>query len=564
MKEGSNNYNHTQEESPVVIEGIEIWKNPSMGDGEQYAWGYGEGEAKRIENVVLPKIDLKDPDKFEESYLNITSLGACSGENRDQMIGRDLTSKTFYSQYIENLNNTQGGDEGSNYILSQYLTTVDNGLFLENFGNSVRKIDFDKNHFALVLDDSLKLIEKNKFNEYKDRMKRLGVPKRDIKNINETLFFSKNSKEIDNELSMSGVLNPANKKEIDLFEKLFSNKALRAPIEKDLGISFSQTNLIELFNFFSYIKNKTNEEAGQLRSFLNKYGGSGLRTFLSMEQGGQEMGGKILDLGAKLRQEESEKIFEGYSKLIDTAEKIKELLSKSIEGSDLDIPSKEKLPYELYEALMIRAKDILVGANSIAMEDITKLNIEDVLNAIEGVTTMLDILADMPEQKNYDFTLINKTANGLKLRVDDKTKGYEYELKTFVRPRKERNAQARINFELNFDTVVPNENLKKAFFNSTKSHKQNNLMEGSNLRIGIDREDHEEAGRAHVSLDMGRAYREDDELSRTGDVLGNFFEEAVDSHHTTETFSPEFGEEETFASIAEMFRLYLNELQEKQ
>ena len=140
--------------------------------------------------------------------------------------------------------------------------------------------------------------------------------------------------------------------------------------------------------------------------------------------------------------------------------------------------------------------------------------------AIEGITLMVTILADLATRKEFEYTQIRQTQENLfKFGVTD-TLGYEYGLKIFIRPKAEKNAQARVNFELSFDTNNPNRELQKAFQNEIISHTQNKKTTHSVLRIGIDREDY--GGNESLSLDVGRSEHSDTELTRSGDVLGNF------------------------------------------
>jgi hypothetical protein len=288
------------------------------------------------------------------------------------------------------------------------------------------------------------------------------------------------------------------------------------------------------------------------------FGKDGIRTFLSVEQGGPEMGKMITELSnlKNIHENLIKNIFEGYSILLDEAEKLKEKMSevKEVEGVNPELLN--KMPFQIYNALLLRTKDILLGSYLLVKNgELNGLNIIDVRKAIDGVSLMLKILNDLKTEKEFSFKEINKTEKNFKYEITDKKTKYKYGLKIFLRPRAEKNAQARVNIELSFDTDNPNEELKKAFLSKIESHTQNKIMNGSVLRIGIDRE---ERDGGQVSLDIGRSAHNDEELTRTGDVLGNLLAVASpDGHHTTEAFDPRFAEEENFSQIVKLFENYL-------
>ena len=335
--------------------------------------------------------------------------------------------------------------------------------------------------------------------------------------------------------------------DIILVNKVFS---LRKKIFK---ISTQGINFQEMIIFLKFISDCNDELYEKFINFKNNFKDVGVRTFLSLEHGGFAMGQKILELGSVLEQENAQRIFNGYAEIIDQADQLQSRLEQELKNKD-DISKslKDKIPYQLYDALLLRAKDILVGAHMVVSGTIEgKLDIDGVCNALSGVSIMLDILNDLGTEQKYRFQKTFETKQNHKYIVNDPRVGYDYGLKLFLRSHTEKNAQARINFELSFDTDNPNPVLQKSFYNEIISHTQNKTIVGSTLRIGIDREDYNGIG--HVSLDFGRSERKDDELTRTGDVLGNLLSYAsISGHHTTDPFSPEFGEPELFAQLVNL------------
>jgi len=80
------------------------------------------------------------------------------------------------------------------------------------------------------------------------------------------------------------------------------------------------------------------EENNKIISFGKNFKKDGVKTFLSIEQGGKEMGDKIIGLGEKLPEEVSQKVFEKYGEIINTADKAEEEI-KNIFGN-IDISDK--------------------------------------------------------------------------------------------------------------------------------------------------------------------------------------------------------------------------------
>ena len=346
------------------------------------------------------------------------------------------------------------------------------------------------------------------------------------------------------------------KNKYDIYNfSLLQLEPIRKGIEEKFQIKLSDLNLLEQFHFLNFLKSKKEREIITTNDFCKKFGFQGLRTFLSIEHGGKEMGDKILELGEMLPEKEAGEIFKGYSKLINTALLLQQTLEKAIKKENDS--SFNQLPFQIHDALLLRAKDILIGAYMIAKEDgKEKLNTEDVIKALEGITLTLDILADIENKKKYNFSQqIANDENLFKYKISDKT-GHDYNLKIFIRPTPEKSAQARVNIELSFDTKHPNIELQKVFYNEIIFNKENKKTSGSVLRIGIDREEY--GGIGQLSLDIGRSERISKEFSRTGDTLGNLLVKAsVEGHHTVSPFDKKFGEQEIFSKIAFILRDYL-------
>jgi len=357
---------------------------------------------------------------------------------------------------------------------------------------------------------------------------------------------------VNKELKIDNINEEIREEYISMIDPKFAEK-----IQEELNFEIKELSITEQIYFLNYVSSIKNSEAYKIKDFSKIFGVTGFKTFLSLEHGGQEMGDKILELAEILPEKDAQFIFEDYSEMLKTANHLKDRIKEN-KNSELEAEFRNKLADEVSEAVVLRAKDILLSAHHVATNKSEKFSVSDVRNSLDGITKMLSIIGDLGEGQDYDFSAIQENEFGKKFSVIEKETKQMYELKTFVRSKAEKNAQARINFELNFDTKYPNKILKDAFHNMIISHKQDKVMEGSVLRVGIDREDFE--GKPKLSLDFGRSEREDEELTRTGDVLGNLLSEIdKEGHHTTGTFSPEFAEEENFSKIAELFLKYIKD-----
>lgn len=112
----------------------------------------------------------------------------------------------------------------------------------------------------------------------------------------------------------------------------FQTESIRESFQKRSSVSLTDLTLAEQFYFFEYTKNLKNSEANTLYDFTKKYEVEGMRTFLSLGQGGEQMGAKIMTLGEKLPGESAKILFKKYSEIVDEVNKITTFLSDSLGG----------------------------------------------------------------------------------------------------------------------------------------------------------------------------------------------------------------------------------------
>lgn len=169
-----------------------------------------------------------------------------------------------------------------------------------------------------------------------------------------------------------------------MFEfRSFINPEIRAQLEKEFSIDFREIPLKEQIYFLTSITNRTNETIKPVQQFTKKFKGAGLRTFLSIEQGGKEMGDKILALGdpEKLPKEIADKIFEKYGEIIDKADNTEEEIRK-IFGSE-NIP--DRVLSSVKETLLKRGAKMLSDLGDKVMDEKFVANEQEILDELDEI-----------------------------------------------------------------------------------------------------------------------------------------------------------------------------------
>jgi len=165
------------------------------------------------------------------------------------------------------------------------------------------------------------------------------------------------------------------------------------------GIRFNNLSFPEQGEYLIYHKSTTEDQRETLFDFLQRYGENGLRTFLSIEHGGREMGEKILTIGEKYPQEVSDKIFAKYGELVDTANSVESYLENEFQEADVVTVR------QTAENLLLRGKALLstlADAENLQSEDIL-LKLERMKDEVFLYTASVKALRDTDE----DFKLEN-------------------------------------------------------------------------------------------------------------------------------------------------------------
>lgn len=141
--------------------------------------------------------------------------------------------------------------------------------------------------------------------------------------------------------------------------KASSSLGFRSYIQETLAIDLSTVNIKNQLYFLNFIQGKTEEELSRFREFIKKSKDeqgkvNKLKTFLSIEQGGEKMGEKILALGDKLPEESCKVLFKTYGEMVDATNDVADLLK-----SNLGEKATPELIQSTQESLLLSGKDLL-------------------------------------------------------------------------------------------------------------------------------------------------------------------------------------------------------------
>lgn len=332
---------------------------------------------------------------------------------------------------------------------------------------------------------------------------------------------------------------------INDFDFLMNKETLKA-VEKEFGINISNLSVNEQYWLLQMLKTRDMTEIEPVKEFVKQYGSSGLRTFLALDYG-KELGDKIVEIGLENPEKLAGEVFDRYASLIDKSESLRAKMSEALNKESENLG---EFANYIQEAFLRRAKDLLLASGK---------DVKGVLKAMDGLHLFLRIAGDLNVGESYSWEVQESGDPQVKrYRVQDETSAYI--LRVSTRPEQNSAGQARINFELDFDTDRPNIAMQEAFKQVNEYPQAKELRkqrkEESVLRIGLDLDNRN--GKSEVSLDFGRSKFEGEKIKRSGDVLGNLLA-LSGTNHTPESFPPEFSSPEKFKQIVLSFEAYLHE-----
>lgn len=110
--------------------------------------------------------------------------------------------------------------------------------------------------------------------------------------------------------------------------ELYSEE-MRPILETTYGFSIDKLTLREQRYFMDYLMTTPTSQIEEIQQFVKTYGVTGIRTFLSLEHGGQEMGSAILKIAESLPVGAANEIFNKYTELADAAQNFESWLAQN-------------------------------------------------------------------------------------------------------------------------------------------------------------------------------------------------------------------------------------------
>ena len=176
-------------------------------------------------------------------------------------------------------------------------------------------------------------------------------------------------------------------------------------LEDEFKFNLSKFSIQEQFYFLEYIQIQTNKSIKPVKEFTKKYGNNGFRTFLSIEQGGKEMGDKIITLGEKLPKDSAEVLFAKYAELVDIGENVSTELKNTI-GKEVPVDFEQVVR----EHLLIKGKDMLSSYGDKAKNcegktciDLAQELTEKLKHAKGSMILFASVCRNLVEQGEFDF-----------------------------------------------------------------------------------------------------------------------------------------------------------------
>ena len=178
-------------------------------------------------------------------------------------------------------------------------------------------------------------------------------------------------------------------------------------LSEKFGISLEKFSPREQF-MIAKMFNSGEKRSKRLDNFVIDFGDIGLKSFLSLEHGGQEMGQKILNIGEKYDQETADKIFAKYAELADYAQDSAQYLVKEFNIKD------EAKAQEIAEHLLRRGKALL----AVCAEE--NLSSEQVIDKLSSIKAEVDIFKEsfkLVKSGGENFSLENINVIQLKIKA---------------------------------------------------------------------------------------------------------------------------------------------------
>ena len=179
--------------------------------------------------------------------------------------------------------------------------------------------------------------------------------------------------------------NNTDKKDLALF-KISSSLFFRDYIKKTMNVDMSTLSIANQFYFLDFIQNKTEDEVREVVNFVKSSNdetekNNKIKTFLSIEHGGKQMGDKILELGNKLPPGLVGKVFAKYGQIVDNVEHVLEFTQKNF---STEVNTTPELIEKIKETLFIKGKQVLLHMHDSINND-KQIEIGDVEQQLDRI-----------------------------------------------------------------------------------------------------------------------------------------------------------------------------------
>ena len=337
--------NNFKKEQDISIEDIiSNLISPELSTQKKWNQYYELGFSKNPEliNEIIKNLDFINKENFFKTGVLIDFLSSfLSGIKNEgdnfifNKIGIDIINILKYKKQENN----------GSYLLQQRLSQVINKMGVVETLDITPILKINSQYYGCVInnvfyicDDPIKnkeiknlLDEINKLHEeFINNKNKISIKSflpftRDVIDLKKTRvqkvkdIFLKNNKKLNDIIS-------ENLSKEDIYDFGFiCKKSIREKINQDLSINQENLSLKEQLMINSYLKTVSVEDFTKVKDFTHNYHESGLKTFLALEYGGQNIGDKIIEIGNRFDSAIAQKIFDKYAEIIDSVNNITDI-----------------------------------------------------------------------------------------------------------------------------------------------------------------------------------------------------------------------------------------------
>jgi len=331
-------------------------------------------DVENYESELLKNLDFENTKNYAETAHILEALKYFWAVGNESY-AEDHGVPNFYLKVLEKIKATPK----SNYLLSVRAREISTMLGeSEYFPTEVRDVtpfELSKGVYAFNRhDDWLRVVPEEKNSDLEEAINDFNSNNEEIHNsvkVGQFVpphFIEKRDQlfnkmrhlatiPIEEKIGEISNLDPEEKQQLLFDYEYLVSRPMREIIQREFNFELKDLSFREQFYFLNYLKQVTVAEVEKMKQFTSDYGVAGLRTFLSLEQGGKELGDRIVDFGQN--KEVAGKVFEYYSQLLDRAEQAETLVK---EASDCEGETCLELAGQVYGNIVNRAQKDLKEA----------------------------------------------------------------------------------------------------------------------------------------------------------------------------------------------------------